>query len=440
MIGELEIGDGVNMHPSFLASREIGNNLGQAFKKSRDENAIESILSQAMDTGNPEVIQNSIGKILSQVSPERQGPAIQYLQNAYQNVERKKQQEQKMAQDQQAAQAAGYTYGVPPQVAAQQVKDSAKQQRLSQYGLGGDPRSQYNLPNAEDGTPLQLSGIQGQQQQGSQESPFRRMSDDQLVSMTGAPDREISEPAKQELRRRQEERSAKKPGDQFASIREKAVAEYVDKAISSGEEAENLRFSIDQARKALQGNITGPGLMAIAKNNPYTQLLVGLNPDESLLQATNKKLLEGTKGIFGSKPTEREIFLLLNSMLPSIGKTKEANLAGLNFIERVNEMKLMHSELVSELTNGGTKYVSDLERQVNSKIRPYAESLKKDLSEAKEAIDELENSKKDDKKNSSKGKLKSGEIKVRAPNGKTGFMTQEQIDKAKAENVIFTPI
>lgn len=407
----------------FDVSRAIANNVGRGAQTARDENAIERILSQASQSGNPRVLQDSIGKILSQVSPERQGPAMQYLQNAYTNIQQKQEKAKAESEGRAAAQQAGYTYGAPPQVQAQQARDNAKGGRLAQYGLGGG-QPQGQAPSV-GGTPAIPNS--------NQESPFKKMTDDQLILASGAPDKEVSEPAKEELKQRQAETKRKKPGDEFASIREKSIADYVNTAITSGEEADNLRFSLDEARKALQGDVSGPGFTALAKNNPYMQILVGLTPDESLLLSANKKLLEGTKSIFGSKPTEREIFLLLNSMLPSIGKTKEANLAGLNFIERVNDMKLMHSDFVSELTQGGTKFIPDLERQVNAKMRPYAETLKKDLSIAVEALNDSEGQKK-----ASKGKA--GQIKVKSPDGKVGFMTQENIDKAKANNVIFTPV
>lgn len=226
-----------------------------------------------------------------------------------------------------------------------------------------------------------------------------------------------------ESRRRQDE--ATKPGAEFAKIREKSVSDYVNNALANRESAEELKFTLSEAEKAVKGDIATPGVKAALKNNPYGQLLMGLTPDEALLQATNKKLLEGTKGIFGSKPTEREIFLLLNSMLPSIGKTKEANLISLGFIKKVNDMKLLHSEIVDRLTEGGTKYIPDLERQVNNLIKPFSEKLRDDL---KEAHDQQE------------GQSNNEKIRVKAPDGTIGFMTQENIDKAKANNVIFTPV
>ena len=33
-----------------------------------------------------------------------------------------------------------------------------------------------------------------------------------------------------------------------------------------------------------------------------------------------------------------------------------------------------------------------------------------------------------------------GKVKVKSPDGRIGYMTQEQINSAKAQNVIFTPV
>ena len=425
----------MSMPSSFDIGRQVGNNFANVRREAKDEGAIDQILSEAMSSGDPAILQNSIGKILSQVSPERQGVAVQFLQNKMQTLEAKQAQERKRV----GAQTAGINPDLPESLQKVQYEHNLQNQQL-QGIIGGGNGSQQGAaaqvpgaPGAQPPSPGMTTNQTPPQERGGNQQGFqyKDLSDEQLVQLRGLP--AFKNQADSELKRRQEQNKAKKPGDEFASIREKSIADYVNNGIAAGEEAESLRFSLDEARKALQGDITGPGLKALAKNNPYTQLLVGLTPDESLLQAANKKLLEGSKGIFGSKPTEREIFLLLNSMLPSIGKTKEANLAGLNFIERVNDLKLMHSQLISDITEGGTKFIPDLERQVNAKMRPLAETLRKDLAVAVEALDESE-------KENKSPKGKAGQIKVKSPDGKVGFMSQENIDKAKANNVIFTPV
>lgn len=220
----------------------------------------------------------------------------------------------------------------------------------------------------------------------------------------------------------------KKEGDEYSKLREKSISEYVNQGLQEGEDAEGQKFAISEARKAVNGEVTGPGWQAVLKHSPYSQLLIGLTPDEAALQAANKKLLEGSKGIFGAKPTEREIFLLLNEMLPSIGKTKEANEAGIDFIEKVNEMKIARSAIIDELTNGGSKYVPDLQKQVNNQMKPLQEALKNELQDAVK------------KYVSPESKKEQQPIKVKAPDGSFWSMTQEQIDSAKEKGVNFEPV
>lgn len=391
--------------------KAFGDSMGAIQEKYNDRTALDDILDNASKSTNPNALTDAMGQILNKVSPAMQGKALEVLKYKYEGLQAQKKQEKELAQKQSERQAkinAGFDADLPNALAKDVYKGQQKDKRLA--NVFGDQS--------------------GDMQQNSEpsENPFANFSDDKLVALSGHPDREVSEPSKQELKRRQQLAKGKKPGDEFAKIREKNVSNYVNNALASRETAEDFKFSIDQARQAIQGDVAGPGVTALAKNNPYTAILVGLTPDESTLLAANKKLLEGSKGIFGSKPTEKEIFLLLNSMLPSIGKTKEANLAGLNFIERVNDMKLMHSEIVDELTEGGTKYVPDLERQVNAQMRPYGEALRRDLSQAVEALNSVEPNQ------------KNGKIKVKGPDGKTYKMTQDQINAAAKDKVIFEPV
>jgi len=236
-----------------------------------------------------------------------------------------------------------------------------------------------------------------------------------------------------ENRRRQDEaKASNQPGQEYAKGREKTVEGYVTSALRGSEEAENMTTAMDTIESAIRGDITEPGIMATIKHDPYGQLFFGLTPDEATLTAANKYMLEGTKGIWGSKPTEKEMFTLLNGMLPSIGKTKEANLAGLQVIKRSNEIKKIHSQIVDELTDGGNRYVPNIESLTSKAMKPLVEQFKKDAYELKDNLNSSEKIQ--------TSKAKEGKIKVRAPDGKTGFMTQQQIEAAKEKNVIFTPV
>jgi hypothetical protein len=173
--------------------------------------------------------------------------------------------------------------------------------------------------------------------------------------------------------------------EEFKKDRSKAISKYVNNSLEKADSAADMQFSIDTARKAISGDIEGPGHRAVIKKSPFGQLLLGLTPDEASLQAANKKLLEGTKGLFGPKPTEREIFLLLNEMLPSIGKSEEANLRGIDFIDDVNSMVLLKNDVINQITENGTKFVPDLEFQVQQQMKPHTEELRDKLRNAASA-------------------------------------------------------
>lgn len=207
---------------------------------------------------------------------------------------------------------------------------------------------------------------------------------------------------------------------------------YFNEAIKAKKEAREERFALDEVRKAIKGQVAGPGMQAIIKNNPYGQLMMGLTPDESLLQAANKKLLGSmSKGTFGTKPTEREIFLLLNSMLPSIGKTLEANEASLGFMDKVNAMKERHADLVTQLTEGGTKYVPGLEAKIEEMMEPAAQALKQELEEVNEKYN---------KPAGQKEAKNDGKILVTDPEGGRWRMTLDQLDNAAKQGVFFEPV
>ena len=222
-----------------------------------------------------------------------------------------------------------------------------------------------------------------------------------------------------------------KPGKKFQEGREKSVLDTVNQAYTNLNEAEELDKVINDIERVItEEDITGPGAVAFAKNNPYLQLIIGLTPGESELQSLNKKMLSGTKSIFGNRPTEREIFLLLNSMLPSIGKTKEANLAGVQVLRKYNNLKLNHAKLIDELTEGGTKYVNNLESIVAKKLKAQEDDL---LNTAREANKQY-GSNPDLKDNTSQGNAPQGKIRVKnKETGQIGTVTPFEGMESKYE-------
>ena len=190
------------MQPSpspFQISQGISNVFGNVQRKYNDTSAIDEILTQASSSGNQQDIDNAIGQILTRVSPERQPMALQILQQ-------KKAELQGQAQDNSKAQAYSASGLDPslrhldPKTQAQFIKGQQAQQVYSnitgQSGQKGVPAM------AGQGAPGMQQDV-GQQAQTP--SALSQLSDDQVIQLSGLEG--YSEPAKQELRRRQEDRT-----------------------------------------------------------------------------------------------------------------------------------------------------------------------------------------------------------------------------------------
>jgi hypothetical protein len=172
----------------FDIGRQVGASFAPVIRQGRDQGTIQNILAEAQASGDPQVLQNSIGRILSSVSPENQGAAVQYLQNMMQTSQKKQEQQQQFAREKEA----GLVPGINPTVQAAIYKEGIKKQALQDYYGGGEGQ----LPGAAAG-----EGLPGQQAQ--------PRSVQQLIRDTGSPYREISEPAKAQLQQYQEEAKIK---------------------------------------------------------------------------------------------------------------------------------------------------------------------------------------------------------------------------------------
>ena len=345
----------------FAVAQQASNNLGNAFSRVKDENAIERILSNAMGSGDPQVLQDSIGKILSQVSPERQGMAMQYLQNAYSNVQKKQEMAKAEEKERGAAKEAGYTYGVPPQVAAQQIKDRAKGTRLAEYGLGGE-----SAPPSSD-IPTAPSPVTG--------SVFKRLTDDQLVVASGAPDREVSEPAKAELKRRQEDRAInqKRDSDVFKSELGRS-SKIIERADQIAEQIPQKRTAINLMKDAVANR--NLGFFSPDNIAELTGIEGFRSPEGAIFKTAGKEYFLGNIARAGARPNQW-IEQQIADMLAKIGRSPEANLSVLRALE--NELDLdearvrLTQDISDRLKSEGDYGQGKLGSMVNKELSQYAE-------------------------------------------------------------------
>lgn len=363
------------MNPAFNIARETATNIGQGIRQSRDQSAIENILSGAIQSGNPEIIQDSIGKILSQVSPQNQGAALQYLQGAYQSALSRQDLKQKEALGRQAAKEGGYTYGAPPQVQAQQAKDLAKTQRLNQYGL--KPQDVTITDESEVITPS-----------------FKDLSEEKLIELTGAPDREISEPAKAQLTKIQEDRKfQQKEREAWKKYGMERAKKVLDRADEISETIPQKQTALNLMKEAtLNRNLSFFSPDNIAE---ITGIEAFRSPEGALFKTAGKEYFLGNISRAGARPNQW-IEQQIADMLAKIGRSRAANLS----VERAlqNELDLDKSR-INFTSDVYDEYINDekdlgkIGSEIGKRMQEFAVKKQKELFNDLRAISAIDEEK-----------------------------------------------
>jgi len=71
----------------FEIGRAVGSNVSGGIRGAREQNSIDQILSEANQSQDPQAVQNAIGSILRQVSPQKQEAALQILGQKQQQLQ-----------------------------------------------------------------------------------------------------------------------------------------------------------------------------------------------------------------------------------------------------------------------------------------------------------------------------------------------------------------
>lgn len=276
----------------FEVARTIGNNFSQASRRVKDENAIEKILSESLASGNPEVIQNNIGKILSQVSPERQGAAVQYLQSAYENVKDKQIRERQRK----AAQEVGINADLPEAIQAQQYKEKAKDKRLNDI-LKPQAGQAPSLENTS-----QVAGGDG----------LANLDDATLIRLSGAPDKEISEPAKAALKLRE---TRFKENRQDIRDAKKESLSYKEELLQRGDIARQSIANKNRQNELIdRGNIDDPTWAIVSENLPLNLGKRMLSNDTVEYKAGLVDDFRDLRNLFQGQTRVKEIEILENKI------------------------------------------------------------------------------------------------------------------------------
>lgn len=134
----------VSFQDMYKMTKASGDSAGQSAQNLSQNRTIEQILAEAQSSGDPNVMQQSIGKILSKVAPERQPMAIQYIQGLMENQKKKQQLD--------TLEKYGIDRNLPPDLAKLAFKEKLNEDRLKAFSEQG---SYNDLTNDQLTTLLQ---------------------------------------------------------------------------------------------------------------------------------------------------------------------------------------------------------------------------------------------------------------------------------------------
>lgn len=186
--------------PSFQIGQQVGNNFGKAFEQVNDQNTIDRIISDALETGDPEAFQDSMGKILSQVSPQNQGNAIKFLEMKTKSIAEKKTLQRK----QQAYGKLGLDPDLDPAVNIQLLKGQQREKEIDEFypkATGNNqniqPSQDMNQPNLGQNIPINQPNLGentpiNQPNQQQNRFDLSNVSDEDLRARTGSSNLMIS--------------------------------------------------------------------------------------------------------------------------------------------------------------------------------------------------------------------------------------------------------
>lgn len=361
---------GANMNPTpFDIARETSKNFSNSFKRVQDENVIDNILKNVASQNDPRLFNDAIGQILSKVSPDRQPQALKFIESRLASIKENEKEEKQRD----AAKSAGYTFGAPPQVQAQQVKDKNKTDRLKQFPFlnaqGASPTPGTSQPSLDD------------------------LSDEQLILLSGSQDREVAEPANQVLKRRLEDR---KEGRQDSRDRRKETQKVREDIANKAAVA---RQSINEKQRLIElidtGKINDPTYATILTQIPMRLGERFLSPETTEYKAGLVAGYRDLRNIFQGQTRVKEIELL-EDKIADIYLTDEQKKAILKSSLQTLQYDLIKAEAASEVENKFPNLgVLEFSKKVDEQSQPQLKSLaNRIIDEQKSFIKDAENRKK----------------------------------------------
>ena len=328
---------------AFEVSRLIGNNLARGQEKVEEQNAIDRILAQASQNNgdSPDLM----GQLLSRVSPEKAKPILQHF--------------------------------------AAKREASERDKRLK--SIMGNPQASPGGTNVTDAVDVNEMGVR--------ETPqgFQAFDDNQLIALSG--EKGYSEPAKQELKRRQEDRAVNQRREEAKFKRHENISSKVlEKADAMAETIPQKESSLELMKEAVKNK----DLSFFSRDNlaEKTGIEGFRSPEGALFKTAGKEYFLGNISRAGARPNmwiEQQI----SDMLPKIGRSLEANLSVTRALENelaLDEKRVEVTDRIAKELEDSLGYIPrDLGTRVQKEMTSYAQEKQKEMYNDLRAIKSLAN-------------------------------------------------
>lgn len=303
----------------FQISQDANNRASKIHMDNMDSGNLDNILSQAMKSNDKDVLQSTIGSLLSKVKdPQRQQMGLNLIQNRMQTIKDKEDEQNKIA---------GYTQaGLDPSL---RYIPEGLQKNISDQNQFD---KQYNAFN---------NGQSGQES--TNNNDFSQLSDDQLFALKGHPNKMISNRADGVLKQRDKQYTKDNAPKKYSpqeQVLEKKLGEDIAKMRTSFKEAVSNKSTynrLDNLINQLSG-VTG-----------YTQFL---SAEKSELDALGLSAINAPLKMFnpvGAIPTAK-IELVRSKFAPQFSDLKDVAKGKVRALRFMNDKALEMGNKLQKLT------------------------------------------------------------------------------------------
>lgn len=355
------------MSNSFEIGKAIGNNISGAFKEHREENAIDDILTKASKSGNADDVGFMIQQIVGRQPSERREMALNILLSKQQKLTDQARIDKILGNGKETSEPFD-PFANPP-------SQNPKTQNLDQTGN----TSNQNQMDQVSGQTAQNANVAVKPQNNRQKG-FSELTDSQLVALSG--EKGYAEPAKQELKRRQE--AAKNQ-----TKRDIATESAIDKSYEGQKDFINdttssyKGFETEMKPRLLQlqnlndGSLIGP---TAAKFLETVGIPLGSldNPGSELYNKLSQDLLKGLPETYGNRILKVEVDNFLKTIPQLVNSVDGRRLIASNILKLgemkevfYNEMRRQQTELLDE----NKKFPKDFQQRVFDNVKPQIDKI-----------------------------------------------------------------